>query len=442
MMITSVIDEYVKRTSNSKALYDRACKVMPGGYTRGPFQHNPYPSFLKRAEGCKIWDVDGNQYIDYVNNYGPLILGHRHPKVMEAVRAQLEEIWLGGMTEAEVKLAEKVTELVPCAETTLFCPTGSEACMNAIRTYRAINGKDKIAMWDGGYHGSTDSVFSSKGIPTDTANKVVLLPYNDAAGVEKQIRKHRDELACVIVDPTLGEIGHEPAKPEFYRALREVTEDTDVPLIFDEVVDGFGLAPGGAQERFGVKADMSVLGKIIGGGFPLAAYTSSEETMKIWSIKKSNSLDIADAELSHPGTFNDHKISMAAGLATLNQLTPETYSHLEKVGTDIRNGLKRILNNLKIRAQVVGISSIFHLQFTDEPIVDARSGRGANKLLYRYFELSMLNKGINLGKRHSSFISTPIADAEVKQTLKAMEDTLSEMRPLVKATAPNLVAEP
>jgi glutamate-1-semialdehyde 2,1-aminomutase len=437
----SVVDEYVKRTPNSKALYERACKVMPGGYTRGPFQHNPYPSFLKRAEGCRIWDVDGNEYIDYVNNYGPLILGHRPPKVLEAVKAQVEQIWLGGMTEAEVRLAEKVTELVPCAESVLFCPTGSEACMNAIRTYRALSGRDKIAMWDGGYHGSTDSLYFSKGIPADTLNKVVLLPYNDAAGVEKQIRKNRDELACVIVDPTLGEIGHEPANLEFYRALREVTEDTDVPLIFDEVVDGFRLAPGGAQERFGVRADMSVLGKILGGGFPLAAYTSSEETMKIWSIKKPNSLDIADADLSHPGTFNDHKISMAAGFATLNELTPETYSHLEKVGSDIRNGLRKILENLRIKAQVVGISSIFHLQFSDEPIVDARSGRRANKLLYRCFELSMLNKGINLGKRHSSFISTPIANTEVTQTLKAAEDTLIEMKPLLKAIAPSLLTE-
>jgi glutamate-1-semialdehyde 2,1-aminomutase len=437
----SLIDEYVRRTPNSETLYDRATKVMPGGYTRGPFQHNPYPTFLKRAEGCKVWDVDGNEYIDYVNNYGPLILGHRHPKVLEAVKAQLDQIWLGGMAEAEVKLAEKVTELVPCAESVLFCPTGSEACMNAIRTYRAISGKDKIAMWEGGYHGSTDAVYFSKGIPADTLNKIVLLPYNDAAGVEKQIKKNKDELACVIVDPTLGEIGHEPAKPEFYKILREVTEDTDVPLIFDEVVDGFRLAPGGAQERFGVKADMSVLGKILGGGFPLAAYTSSKETMKIWSIKKPNSLDIADAELSHPGTFNDHKISMVAGFATLNQLTPETYPHLEKVGTDIRNGLKRILENLRIKAQVVGISSIFHLQFTDEPVVNAQSGSRVNKLLYRYFELSMLNKGINLGKRHSSFISTPIASAEVKQTLKAAEDTLNEMRPLLKAIAPSLVTK-
>lgn len=267
----SITEEYEKRTPTSKKLFDRARDVFPGGYTRQPFQHNPYPTFMKRAQGCRIWDVDGNEYIDFVNNYGPLILGHRNPKVLEAVTEQLENLWLGANCEAEVKLAERVKKQVPCAERILFCPTGSEADMNAIRTYRAIRGKDKIAMWEGGYCGSSDSLYVSKGIPKDLLSKIIFLPYNNADGVEKIVKANKDELACVIVDPTLGDIGHVPAKREFYKALREITEETEVPLIFDEVVDGFRLAPGGAQERFGVKPDMCVLGKIIGGGFPLAA---------------------------------------------------------------------------------------------------------------------------------------------------------------------------
>jgi len=388
-----------------------------------------------------MWDVDGNEYIDYVNNYGPLILGHKDPKVVKAVRQQLEDIWLGGPAEVEIKLAEKVKQRVPCAERVLFCPTGSEACMKGIRTYRAITGKNKVAMFDGGYNGSADSLFFSEGIPGDLLSKIILIPYNDAEGVDNIIKANRDELACVIAEPTLGAIGHEPARPSFYKALREITEENDIPLIFDEVVDGFRIAAGGAQERFGVKADMSILGKILGGGFPLAAFASCEETMSVYSVQKSTSLDIASSRLSHPGTFNDHKISMSAGLATISQLTPDVYEHLETIGGGIRNRLGKICSDLKIKAQVAGISSIFHLLFLDERIVNVNSIRRANKLLYRCFELSMLNKGINLGKGHSSFCSTPMTNTDVKRTLKAAEETLAAMKPLIKDVAPTLVGD-
>jgi len=233
--------------------------------------------------------------------------------------------------------------------------------MKAVRTYRAVTHRDKVAMFDGAFHGASDSLFPSEGIPKDLLNKIIFLPFNDAEGVEKLVRTNKHELATVIVEPTVGEMGHEPAKPEFYKALREITEENDVPLIFDEIVDGFRIAPGGAQERFGVKADMSTLGKILGGGFPLAAFASSEETMRVWSIQKSNSLDIARPLAPHPGTYNDFKVSMAAGLSTLNQLTSSVYGHLEKIGGELRDGLKKICSDLGMKAQVTGIASIYHL---------------------------------------------------------------------------------
>jgi glutamate-1-semialdehyde 2,1-aminomutase len=364
---------------------------------------------MKRGQGCMIWDVDGNEYIDFVNNYGPLIIGHNHPEVLDAVREQIEDLWLGAPTEIEIRLAEKVQESFPNAERILFCPTGAEACMKAIRTYRATTGRDKIAMFDGAFHGASDSLFFSQGIPKDLTSKI--------------------------------NMGHQPAKREFYRALREITEENSVPLIFDEIVDGFRISPGGAQERFGVKADMVTLGKILGGGFPLAAFASSQETMNVWSIRKSSSLDIAGPLASHPGTYNDFKVSMAAGLSTIDQLTPNVYRHLEKIGKDLRNGLEKICSDLNIKAQVTGISSIFHLQFTDEPIINADSARRANRLLYRIFELSMLNKGINLGKSHSSFLSEPMTDSDIKRTLNAAQETLAAMKPMIKDIAPTLVKD-
>lgn len=437
----SVVEEYLKRTPTSKKLYDRSCSVFPGGYTRGPFQHNPYPTFMMRGQGCRIWDVDGNEYTDYINNYGPLILGHSHPKVLRAVQEQLENLWLGAPSEIEIRLAEKIKEVFPTAERLLFCPTGAEACMKAIRTYRALTGKDKIAMFDGAFHGASDSLFFSEGIPKDLLSKIILIPFNDAEGVEKLVKTHRDELATVIVEPTIGNMGHEPGKPEFYKAIREITEENDIPLVFDEMIDGFRIAPGGAQERFGVTADMSILGKVMGGGFPLAAFASSEETMRIWSVQKSSSLDVVKPLAPHPGTFNDFKISMAAGLSTLSEIHSTTYEHLEKIGTDLREGLQRTCSELKIKAQVTGVASIFHMHFTDEPIVNIDAARGANKLLYRCFELSMLNKGINLGKGHSSFCSAPMTGGDIERTLKAAEETLAWMKPLIKDVAPTLVGD-
>jgi len=186
---------------------------------------------------------------------------------------------------------------------------------------------------------------------------------------------------------------------------------------------------------------MSVLGKIMGGGFPLAAFGSSEEAMRIWSIQKSSSLDVARPLAPHPGTYNDFKISVAAGLSTLNELNRDIYEHLERIGRDLRNGLERICSDLKIKAQVTGISSIFHLHFTDEPIVNVDSARRANKLLYRCFELAMLNKGVNLGKGHSSFCSAPMTDADIKRALRGAEETLAWMKPMIKDVAPTLVGD-
>lgn len=388
-----------------------------------------------------MWDVDGNEYIDYIGNYGPLLLGHNNARVVECIKQQLQTLWSGGLSEVEVDLAEKIKQYYKCAERILFLPTGSEACMKAIRTYRALSGKDKIAMFNGAYHGSSDSVCFQEGVPKDLLNKVVLTPFNDTEGTEKLIKANRSELAAAIVEPTMGRMGHEPARRDFYRAIREITEENGVPLIFDEIVDGFRIAHGGAQEEFGVKADMTVLGKVLGGGLPLAAIASSEQTMRIWALQKSSSLDLVPPRIVNTGTYNDTKISMAAGLSTIDQLTPDTYDHLEEVGRGIREGLKSICTEVKIKAQVTGISSMFSIFFTDEPIVNIDSAASANKLLYRYFAMSLLNRGIIIGKGgNPSFCSTPMTNSDVKRALNAAEETLVTMRPMIKDIAPHLIS--
>jgi glutamate-1-semialdehyde 2,1-aminomutase len=402
--------------------------------------HLPYPFFVDSASGCKMRDVDGNEYIDFVNNCGPLILGHRHPKVVEAAKRQIDAFWLGAPSEIEVKLAERIRERYPCAEQVLFCPTGSEACMKAVRTFRALTGKKKIAMIEGAFHGSSDSLFVSDGIPSSLSSLIVPMRFGDTESVEAVVKGSRDDLAAVIVEPTVGSMGHVPANDDFYKTLREVTEREGVPLIFDEIVTGFRLAPGGAQERFHIKADMVVLGKVLGGGFPLAAFGAPEKVMDVWAPRESTSLDMTKPRLRHPGTYNDHKVAIAAGIATIDELTPSAYEKLDSRGDSIRRGLSDICRELKIATQVTGISSIFHVHFSAKPIVDAQSARTANQLLYRYFELGMLNKGINLGKVHCSFCSTPMGEEEIRQTLEAAREVLSGMIPMITELFPALLA--
>ncbi|MEM2111771.1 MAG: aminotransferase class III-fold pyridoxal phosphate-dependent enzyme [Candidatus Bathyarchaeia archaeon] len=435
----SILEEYLKLTPNSRRIYARASKVFPSGSTRAPFFYKPYPVYMVRAQGCRIWDVDGREYIDYVNNMGPLILGHRHPKVVEAVKAQMDSYWMGAPSELEIELAEKILDAFPCMEKIQFAPSGTEAVMNVVRALRAFTGKDKIIMFEGAFHGTSDSVYPVGGIPKDLAQKIILVPFNNFTVFEEVLKKNKDDLAMVLVEPILNGHGGIPPRNGFLKAIRELTETYGIPLAFDEIVTGFRLGRGGAQERFGVKPDMIALGKIIGGGFPLAAYAGTEEVMKAFSYPKINSIEVGAPKIPHGGTYNEHKVAIAAGLATLSELNQSVYEHLENVGQAIRNGLKEICNDLKIKAQVTGLSSMFHIHFTDEDIVDARTARTGDPLLIRYYDLGMLNHGINLAKAHSSFCSTPMGKEEVETTLNAMRETLESMRNLIRDIAPALV---
>jgi glutamate-1-semialdehyde 2,1-aminomutase len=255
-------------------------------------------------------------------------------------------------------------------------------------------------------------------------------------GVEKLIKLHEEELAMVFAEATLKDI---VPRKGFLEALREITEDCDVPLAFDEVVTGLRLAPGGVQERFGVTPDLVVLGKALGGGFPIGALAASNEIMSKFEYPKTLTLIPGKPSIRHPGTFNEHKIAMAAGLATLKELTPSAYENLEMIGQRIRDGLKKIFADLNITAQVTGIGSIFYLYFTDEKVVDDPTAKRANPTLIRHFDLGLLNKGINLAKAHCSYCSVPMTIDDANQTLRAMEETLTDMKQLIHEITPTLV---
>ncbi len=388
-----------------------------------------------------MWDVDKNEYIDYVCNLGPLILGHNHPKVLEAVKQQIESgFWMGAPSELEIRLAEEIIRRYPTIEKLRFCPTGSEACMNALRAVRAYTRRDKIIAAEGAHHGSSDSLYPTAGVPQDLTSKVKRVPFNNAEAVEEAVKELKHELAAVFIEPVLGAgTTGVAAKNEFLKRVREITTDHDIPLVLDEVFSGFRLSPGGAAERFGIKPEVATFGKILGGGFALGAFGGIEEIMSTFEYPTTNSLQVVNPPTRHPGTFNDQKISMAAGLATLRELTKDAYGHLEETGQTIRSGLVQLSLDAGLRTYVSGIGSIFHIHFTDEEVVDMDSATRANSLLIRYYDLNMANRGINLAKAHASMCSTPLTEKDIDKTLTAAKETLTAMKPLVHEIAPSLI---
>jgi len=342
----TILNEYLERTNKSRALHMTAQQFLPGGNSRSVVYYNPYPIYMARGQGCRFYDVDGNEYIDFINNYTSLILGHSHPSIKAAVQAQLElGTSFAAPTELEAKLAEIIHKRVPSIEKLRYANSGSEATLNAIRAARAFTGKSKLAKIEGGYNGSHDpvevsvsppihlagsrknprSIPDSAGIPDGVVNDVVVLPFNDSNTAEQIIREHAKDLAAVIVEPVLGAGGCLPAQADFLKTLREVTEQHDVILIFDEVIS-FRVSKGGAQEIYQIQPDLTTIGKIIGGGFPVGAFGGREDIMDLFSPSRGSPI------IPHSGTFNGNPITLVAGIAALNEMTLFTLP-IEKLAT-------------------------------------------------------------------------------------------------------------
>lgn len=418
----------------SKISYDKAKKIMPGGVNSPVRAFKPYPFFTSQAKGSKLHDIDGNIYIDYCMAYGPLILGHANTKIIEAVKDQLGKGTLYGTpTDIEIKLAELITNIVPSMKMLRLVNTGTEATMHAIRVARGYTGRNKIIKFEGCYHGAHDYVLvqagsgattfgtpTSLGIPENAIKDTLVLPFNDIESLKETINQNRDEIAAVIIEPVIGNAGTILPKDGYLNSIRNITEEEQIVLIFDEIITGFRLSLGGAQEYYGITPDMTTLGKIIGGGFPIAAYGGKKEIMENISPL---------GKVYQASTFAGNPISTTAGLATLNALTENKntlYGNLERMGNEIRKGLLDIVEDKGASAEVNGIASMFQIFFTDQIVTDYESAKSSDISKFMSYQTKILNDGVFIppSQFETCFLSTSHTDEDITKTLESMNEAI------------------
>ncbi len=432
---------YRQTTPGSRAIHERAVQVMPGGTTRTTTYFEPYPLYIDRGQGCRVWDVDGTERIDMLGNYTAMILGHAHPKIVEAIREQASRgTGFAAANPVEVKLATLLCERVPSLDAVRFCNSGTEATMFAMRLARAFTGRSKIARMEGGYHGTHDHAEvsthpvpaeagpadmplprpDSMGTPRWALEQTVVLPFNNAAACEAIIRKEAADLAAVILEPIIGAGGVIPATVEFLRALRSLTHELGILLIFDEVIS-LRVAPGGAQQAYGVTPDLTTLGKIIGGGLPVAAFGGRADVMELLDPRR-------DPSIAQGGTYNGNPLGMAAGVAAMTELTPDVYDDLNRKGARVCEELAEVFASHDVGVQVNGAGSMFALHFTDRPVVDYRSMAAADKNKTRELFLGLVNHGVLMAPRAMGALSTPMGEDDIQQLIDAVDDVVAERK--------------
>lgn len=427
--------------AGSLALHERACRVFPdgiGAYSQG---RAPHPLYLVHAEGVHLHDVDGHVYTDYMLGAGPAILGHRHPAIVEAVTSALASGLPNiAVTERQIALAETVQRHVPSMQRLRFLPTGTEAVQAAIRVARRATGRRLIAKFEGAYHGQADNVMVSVGVPAEACGPLdaptpvpyhcalpdevqaltLVLPYNDLAHTTALIERHAADLAIVLIEPMLGFAGAIPADREFLLGLRALTARHGILLAFDEVITGFRLGLGGGQGLYGVTPDLTILGKAIGGGLPLAAFGGRADVMD-WLSEAAHPHDY----VFQSGTYSALPLSLAAGLATLEVLEREGgAAHIVALGEYVREGLRRVVAKLGIAAIVTGAGSLFHLHFTPEPVRCARGAEAADQARLRRLHEALLAHGLYFYAGRLGFLATAHTRADIDALLAAVEDEL------------------
>jgi glutamate-1-semialdehyde 2,1-aminomutase len=429
------------KTDLSAALFAQAKAVIPGGVNspvRACKSVGCDPLFVRKARGAVITDVDGNEFIDFVGSWGPMILGHAHPSLIEAVReTALDGTSFGAPTPLEVDLAELVCDSVPSIEKIRFVSSGTEATMSAIRLARGYTGRNMVIKFDGCYHGHADSFLvkagsgvitlgipGSPGVPDDIVKNTLSIPYNDSETLEKTLRDDNLDIACVIIEPVAGNMGVIVPELSFLQKLRELTRELGIVLIFDEVITGFRIALGGAQERFGITPDLTCLGKIIGGGLPVGAYGGKREIMDTVA---------PDGPVYQAGTLSGNPLAMAAGLALLRELRrPGFYEELEDKSNTFADGLRAIAGASTLPTVLNQIGSMMTCFFTDSPVRDFDSAMKADTGLYgRHFQ-EMLAGGIWLAP--SQFEAAFVSAAHTRDHLeKALNMTESSFKKLASA---------
>lgn len=421
--------------SRSTELFDRAQKILVGGVNspvRAFRAVGGTPLVIDRAQGSRLWDADGREYLDYVCSWGALILGHADPDVISAVADQARRGTSYGMTSPlEIELGERIGRAVPSIERIRFVNSGTEATMSAIRVARGFTKRDLILKFEGGYHGHADSflveagsglatlgISSSPGVPAALAQLTLNAPYNDAAAVERIFAQHAGKIAAVIVEPVAANMGVAPPAPGFLESLRKITQSDGALLIFDEVITGFRLAYGGAQKVFGIQPDMTVLGKIIGGGLPVAAYGGRREIMDMVAPL---------GPVYQAGTLSGNPLAMRAGLATLPKLEASGfYEALNKKAERLAQGLRAALRESGIPGQVNTAGSLLTLFFTGEPVRDYAGAKNSDTMRFAAFFREMLGRGILLppSQFEALFVSAAHTDDDMDRTLSAARASL------------------
>ncbi len=434
----SVEEEYRRSTPHSADAFRRAAPLTAGP-AKGAYFFQPYPLTMARARECTLEDIDGRRYLDFANHHSTQILGHNHPKVMEAVQAQLEQgIALGAPTGIETDMAAEMCRRVATLDRVRFVNSGTEATLHSIRLARGFSRKSRIAKFEGGYHGSHDAVEVSVAPPLDragpiqaphsvpgaggispyAASEVLVLPYNDEAAVARLVEEHAGELACVIFDPKAGLL---PVRPEFARAVREITRRHGVLLIFDEIV-GFRVGRGGLQEQFGIDPDLTCFGKIVGGGFPVGAFGGRADIMDLLDSSR------GPTGFFQSGSFSAHPVTMAAGLATLRELTPAAFAHLNRLADRLTTGLNDLFARRGFPALAVNAGSVFSIYFIEGKLETYRDLARADRALSHQVFLALLQEGYFLNHTLTMCaLSLPMEDRHITGLVTAMEKVMDKV---------------
>lgn len=421
--------------ARSRRLFEEAKKHIPGGVNspvRAFRSVGGEPLFIKKAKGSKIIDADGKAYIDYVLSWGPMILGHTHPHVTAALKKAITNgTSFGAPTDLETTLAKMVKKAVPSIEMVRMVSSGTEATMSAIRVARGYTGRDKIIKFDGGYHGHGDSLLvkagsgvatfglpDSPGVPKDLAKLTITIPYNDLDAFKDVASREGEQIACIIVEPVAGNMGCVPPEPGFLEGLRQVCDQYGIILIFDEVMTGFRVAYGGAQQRYKIKPDLTCLGKVIGGGLPVGAFGGRREIMeKVAPI----------GPIYQAGTLSGNPLAMTAGIETLRLLSrPGVYKTLEKISADLEQGLHAAAAEAGVPVTFNRVGSMFTGFFTDQKVKDFSSAKTSDTTRFGKYFLSMLRNGVNLAPSQfeAGFVSLAHTRSDISKTVEAARKSL------------------
>ena len=423
----------------SEQLFDKAKNYIPGGVNspvRAFRAVGGSPIFIKSAKGAYLYDEDGNSYIELINSWGPMILGHAHELVEKAVADAIQKGFsFGAPTRREVEMAELICSIVPSVEKVRMVNSGTEATMSALRVARGYTGRDKMIKFEGNYHGHGDSFLiaagsgamtfgepDSPGVTKGVANDTLTAPYNDLNAVQALVDANKAQIACIILEPVVGNMGLVKPAEGFLEGLRKICDEEGIVLIFDEVMTGFRLAKGGFQERCGVTPDMTTMGKIIGGGMPVGAYGGKKEIMNVVSPA---------GPVYQAGTLSGNPIAMAAGQAMLTHLSenPSVYTRLEEIGTTLTNGMKANMEKLGLNYTLNHVGSMFTLFFTDKPVNNFEDAKTSDTALFgRYFQ-AMLKRGIYLApsQYEAMFLSTALTNEHIQTILDANLESLKEV---------------